>query len=77
MVKFHSAKANLVPFYLCGAVTPSGREGKSQKTILWWYLPIPQGILNFSSGLLKKKKRPQKGLRIFSVEHRSDFEDIQ
>lgn len=48
--RLHSAKANVVPFYLCRTVTPSGREGKPQKGILWWYLPTLQGTLQFSLG---------------------------
>ena len=44
--------------------------------ILWWYLPIPQGILHFLL-VLVAEKWPQKGLGILLVEHWSDFEGIQ
>lgn len=59
-----SAKANLVPFYLCRTVTPSGREGKSQKRIHRWYLLPLKGsfILPWNSW----KKWPPQMAQAFS-----------
>ena len=63
MVTFHGAKANLVPLYLCRAVTPSGREGKSHPNSLV-IPPHPSRVSSFLAGISGRKVTP-KGLRYF------------
>ena len=63
MVKFHSAKANLVPLYLCRAVTPSGREGKSHPNSLV-VPPHPSRDSSFLVGISGGKVTPKR-LRYF------------